>query len=780
MNHQPFRTAAVLGAGVMGSQIAAQLSNAGLTVHLLDLSGNGDGKNEIVKKAFERARNSSPNPFFTRKSEQRIILGNFDENFDRIADSDWVIEAVVEHKDVKQRLMKRLEETVQPNTIFSTNTSSIPIHLIAKNCSMDFKNRFLGTHFFNPPRNLKLLEIIPTQDTDPAIVERISLFARLHLGKGIVVAKDVPAFIGNRVGIFAILHAIRALGDYTIEEIDTLTGSLSGRPVSATFRTVDLIGIDTLSTIAKYLYNAVPKDDNREIFLLPNILDALLEMDYTGAKTGRGFYRKEGNSILPINPKTFKYLPPEAPNLNLGRILKYRTLSDRLCALYAHTGRAGAFFHAHILAHLSYCAHRIPEITTNPAEIDRALCWGFGWKVGPFKIWDILGFKTILSDMETKNISVPDWIEQMAQEGNTTFYIDEGINRKIYLPIEGYTPDAIPSDEIQLTTIHSRKESLIWKNEESTLLDLGEDVALFEFQSKANTLGTLIVSGLLEVIDLIEKSNFRGLVIGNTGKHFSVGANLAEIANLKGRFNQLEQLILNFQAMIQRVHYAGKPIVVATQGQVLGGGCELALASTQPVAATESYIGLVELGVGLIPGGGGTMRMASLAHERAPTNLENHIQPYLFQAWDMISLATVSGNAYQGREMGLLPPQTRIVSNTDRRLYVAKEEVIRLSNEGYTPPAVQNAIKVLGSPGRAQFEVTAYSKFQAGFFTEYDRYLSNRLAYVLTGGALTSPAFVHENYLLDLEREVFLSLLGEEKTRDRIDSILQTNKPLRN
>ncbi|MDP6039444.1 MAG: 3-hydroxyacyl-CoA dehydrogenase family protein, partial [Candidatus Latescibacteria bacterium] len=607
-------------------------------------------------------------------------------------------------------------------------------------------------------------------------------FGRLNLGKGVVIAKDTPGFVGNRVGTFELMHSIHTWleGAYSIEEIDALTGPLIGRPTSATFRTSDVIGLDTLVHIVDYLHSAV-EGESRDVLVVPALMKNLIADGAFGAKVGRGFYKKEGAEILSINPKTMAY--ESATELDLGdlsTISRQIAVQDRIRSLYEDEGRAGAFTRNHVLKTLAFCARRIPEISDSPADIDRVMRWGFGWEIGPFEIWDALGIAQVVEDMSANGIDLPKWVTAMAEEEQPSFYCGKDQDRTVYVPVKGYAANPQPLDEIQLSVIASNPQQILWQNDDAVLLNLGNQVALYEFRSKANSLGHAVVGGILEVIDMIEEGDFRGLVIGNQGKHFSVGANLKEMMALQGKWNEMGELLVRFQTMIQRIHYAGKPVVVTTHGLVLGGGCEMAMASTHPVADAESCIGLVELGVGLIPAGCGTMRLAAYAHEQAPDEDENHIQAYLDRYLETLRLAKVSESAHQAQEMGLLPNHTRIVMNTDRRLYVAKEEVIRLSNQGYAPPPERNAIKVLGEPGRAHFEATTLTMMQDKLISEFDRYLAERLAWIMTGGDLTNSAYVHENYLMELEREVFLSLLGEEKTQARIESILTQNKLLRN
>ncbi|NHC35319.1 3-hydroxyacyl-CoA dehydrogenase/enoyl-CoA hydratase family protein [Scytonema millei] len=752
---KPFRTAAVLGAGVMGSQIAAHLANAGLTVHLLDIPGKGSNKNGLVETSFKKALKLSPPIFFTEKTARRVILGNFDEHFHSVATVDWVIEAVVENLDIKQKLMERLESVIRSDTIVSTNTSGLPIHAIAQGRSESFRQRFLGTHFFNPPRYLKLLEVIPTTDTDPQVLERIKWFGELHLGKGVVVAKDTPNFIANRIGMYVTMLGLQALTQgYTIEEIDTLTGTIAGRPKSATFRTADLVGLDTLMYVASNLYPAIPHDESREVFRVPELLRKLVETGTLGAKTGQGFYKKQDRQILSLNPETLAYEPAKPLNLgDIEAIGKIPDLGDRLRALYRDRDRAGAFFRKSILKTLSYSACRIPEIADNPDDVDKAMRWGFGWELGPFEIWDVLGFETVLADMKAAGIPVPEWAEVKSQKSK------------------------VKSENL----ISDSRLPLIWQNPEAALLDMGDGVVLYEFRSKGNTLSLQVVDGLAEVLDLLE-NDYRGLVIGNSSAHFSGGANLAEMAMMaqSGNFAAIADLIVKFQTLLQRIHYFPKPIVAAIQGRVLGGGCELVMACPQVVAAAETYIGLVELSVGLIPGAGGIMRSVTWAADRAASEAPHHIQPFLRRVFETIGMAKVSNSAAEAQELGFLPATAKILMNGDRRLEVAKEEVLCSDRAGYAPPPERNAIMVLGRPGRAMLDYAADTLYRGGFISEYDRYLANRLAYVMAGGELSAPALVDENYLLQLEREAFLPLLSQPKTQERIAHTLKHKKPLRN
>lgn len=783
---QPFRTVAVLGAGVMGSQIAAHFANAGLTVHLLDLPGSEAHKNERVEAQFKKARKLSPPICFSEKTTQRILLGNYEEHFDRLSEVDWVIEAVVEDLHIKQQLMERLEAVIKPEAIVSSNTSGLPIWAIAQHRSSSFRRRFLGTHFFNPPRYLKLLELIPSADTDPAVLARVQWFAELHLGKAIVHAKDTPNFIANRIGLYVTMLGLQAWlkQGYTIEEIDTLTGTLMGRPKSATFRTADLVGLDTLLAILEHLYPALPDDENREIFQVPEILRKLVSTGTLGAKSGQGFYKKQQSQILSLNPVTLAYEPAKPLDLgdHLETIAKLPDLRDRLRALYDDQSRAGDFFRQTTLNILAYSARRIPEITESPLEIDRAMRWGFGWELGVFELWDVLGFQRVLTDLQTAQQSIPNWILQIAEAGYDHFYQLESSQQRVYQSGQQYVPVTLPADQLKLSSLKTDPKRIVWQNAEAALIDLENGVLLYEFRSKGNTLSLKVMEGLTETLNILETDeNVKGLVIGNDSDHFSGGANLAEMAILaQSGPTAVAELLEQFQTTLQRIHDAPKPIVAAIQGRVLGGGCELVMACPQVVAAAETYIGLVELSVGLIPGAGGITRMVARASERAATATPSQVQPFLRSAFETIATAKVSGSAEEARELGFLPATARIVMNGDRRLAVAKAEVLHLDQVGYLPPPRNAAILVLGRSGQAMLNHTAYIFEQAGYASEYDRYLAERLAYVMTGGRLSAPTLVSEEYLLQLEREAFIPLLAQPKTQARIAHMLKTKKPLRN
>lgn len=780
MGGTPFRSAAVLGAGVMGAQIAGHLANVGLTVDLLDMPAPDGPKNGTVEGLFQRACALKPPPFFTADVPARIRLGNFEEHWERLADVDWVIEVVVENMDIKRSVLERIESVVRDDAVISTNTSGLPIRELARDRSAGFRARLLGTHFFNPPRYMKLLELVPTEDTDPAVVERVRHFGRVHLGKGVVIAKDTPNFIANRVGVHAILQAVRKMeeGGYTIEEVDALTGPLIGHPKSATLRTCDVVGLDTLAHVANNLWEAVPDDESRDAFVVPSVLQELVDAGAVGAKAKRGFYKKEGRAILSWDTATKSYAESRPVDLELGAIAKAGGLDARLRALYEDGGRAGAFFRETTLDMLAYAARRIPEITDSPADLDRAICWGFGYELGPFATWDVLGFERVLADMRQAGLEVAPWVEEMERQGSHAFACENGGVRQAYAPVGGYAADDIPADEIQLGRVAADSKSVLWEGRDSRLLDLGEGVALYEFRSKANTLTTSVMDGLRHCIDLVESGSYAGLVIGNGAEHFSPGANLVEMVGAaeQGAFDVIDDMIARFQETVQRVHYASVPVVVATRGRVFGGACELLMACDNPVMAAESYVGLVELGAGLIPAGCGTMRMVQWAHRSAASDDPTHLGPWLRKAFETVGMVSVSASAAHAQQLGFASSRAAIVHNSDRHLFVAQRRVMELAEAGHLPPAERTPIRVLGEPARAQLEAGLDKLREAGRIDDYGVFLGGRLAYVMTGGERQGPADVGEQELLDLEREVFVSLLGEQGTKDRIAAIVGRTK----
>lgn len=775
----PFRTAAVIGAGTMGAQIAAHLANAGVEVLLLDLASKDSDPRALVKKRLKDASKLKPSPFFTKATSQRIRCGTIEHDLEKISEVEWVIEAVVERLDIKQALLEKIEAHTGQGSIVSTNTSGIPIRALVQGRSLEFRQRFLGTHFFNPPRYLGLLEVIPHADTNPQVLDKIAWYARAHLGKNVVRTNDVPYFIANRIGIYGMMGAMDQFvtGGYTIEEIDTLTGPLAGRPKSATFRTADLVGLDVMQLVCGNLYESVPQDESRERFSVPTVLKKLVSQGALGAKTKAGFYRKEGRTIRSLNLASGQYEDPS--ELNLGDLRKIKSagpLHRRLSALFEDEGRAGAFFRTTMLDLMAYAARRIGEVTDSPARVDQAIRSGFGWEMGPFETWDAIGFDTVRDTMTKEGLVLPEWVLEMPSDAS--FYTDRGV----YIPAQKeYEVQKVSAAERSLASIKLDSGGDLWSNEESGLVDLGDGVALFEFRSKACTLGANVIGGMLESIDRVENSpDLCGLVIGNEGNHFSVGANLAEMAGAlqSGKFGEIDQYIAHFQSAMQRVHYARKPVVVAAHERALGGGCELIMSSVNPVAAAETYAGLVELGVGLIPAGTGSMRLAAKA-SKENHGYDSNLLLDVMRYFEAVAKATVSTSAEEARDLGFLPDHACIVMNSARRFHAAKHEVLRLSAQGYRPPAPQR-IRVLGRPGAAALNTAVYQLHQGRFISDYDLHLAKQLAYVFTGGDLSGAEEVSESYLLDLEREVFLGLLGQPKTQERIAGLLKHNRPIRN
>ena len=781
----PFRKAAVLGAGTMGAQIAAHLANAGLHVLLFDVAfGEGGARNATVERGLKAASKAKPAPFFSEEGLRRVEVGNFEDHLDRLSEAEWVIEAVVERLDVKRALLEQVESVVRPGTIVSTNTSGLSIERIAAGRSDAFRSRFLGTHFFNPPRYLRLLELVPGPDTDPDALARIAHFGRIHLGKSIVVAKDTPYFIGNRIGVYGMMQALRGFTEqgYAIEEVDALTGPLVGRPRSATFRTADVVGLDVLWAVASNLHEAVPDDESREAFRPPDVLSRLVQAGQLGQKTRAGFYAKQDGEIKSVDPETLTYgaarpvLLPALPEIS-----RLRALEDRLRALYEADGRSGAFFRKTTCDLLAYAARRIPEIADRPADVDRALRWGFGWECGPFELWDALGAERVLNDMDAAGLGTPAWAEDAVRAGG--FYGTDAGARTAYVPTRaGYAPDPVPEDYVGVAALRSEAGRTLWESGEAGLLDMGEGVALLEFRSKANTLGQGVMEAIVGAVERVEEDGaLKGLVIGNEGRNFSVGANLVELAGAlqQGAVQAVDRQIEAFQHTIQRVRYARKPVVVAAHGRALGGGCELLMACPNQVASAECYAGLVELGVGLIPAGTGTMRLAAKAFQRAANGHPSEIQAWIQRFFETVAMSRVSTSASEAQDFGFLAPHARIVMHEDRRLHVAREEALRLSAAGYRPPVPQ-PVRVLGRSGGAALDVMARQFVEGRFISEYDAFLAGRLAFVMTGGDLTGAGEVDEEYLIELERRVFLELICEKKTQDRIAHMLKTKKPLRN
>ncbi|SHI30500.1 3-hydroxyacyl-CoA dehydrogenase [Hymenobacter daecheongensis DSM 21074] len=801
--NRTIKKVAVLGSGVMGSRIACHFANIGVQVLLLDIApkellpaeeakgltlDNPAVRNRIVNGALQAAVAANPSPLYRKADVSRIKTGNFDDNLKDIAGCDWTIEVVVERLDIKKSLFERVEQFRKPGTLISSNTSGIPIHLMTEGRSDDFKKHFCGTHFFNPPRYLKLLEIIPTPDTDPAIVDFLMHYGDLYLGKTTVLAKDTPAFIANRVGVFAILDVLQVMTKLglTVEEVDKLTGPVIGHAKSATFRTSDVVGLDTLMNVANGLAQGLPNDEAKDVFQLPDFLKKMGENKWLGDKTGQGFYKKvkgEGgkSEIQALDLNTLEYKPgAKVKFATLEATKPIEKLADRFKVLAAGKDKAGDFYRQTFAGLFAYVSNRIPEITDSLYKIDDALRAGFGWELGPFETWDALGVQKGLEIAQAEGKTVAPWVEEMLAAGHTTFYkvSEQGVKQFYDLDSKAYK--AIPGVEnfIILDNLRSTGK-VIWKNSGASVLDLGDGIINVEFHSKMNALGSDVIQGLLKGVELAEK-DFRGMVVGNDGPNFSAGANLGLVYMfaLDQEYDELNMMIAQFQQAMMRMRYSSIPVVSAPHGLTLGGGCELNLHADRVVAAAETYMGLVEFGVGLIPGGGGTkemtLRTAAKYEEGEPEfNL-------LRNTFMTVSTAKVSTSAAEAFDLGFMRRGDEIVVNSNRVLAQAKAAAIELAEDGYTQPVQKTNIKVHGKGALGMFMTGVSAMREGRYISDHDVKIANKLAYIMCGGDLSSPTEVSEQYLLDLEREAFLSLTGERKTLERIQSILTTGKPLRN
>lgn len=793
MNKRIIKKVGVLGSGVMGSRIACHFAGIGVQVVLLDIvpndakdSENTSLRNKIVNDSLQAAIKSNPSPVYTKDVVKKIATGNFDDNLKDIATCDWIIEVVVERLDIKRSLYEKVEQVRKQGTLITSNTSGIPIHLLSEGRSEDFKKHFCGTHFFNPPRYLRLLEIIPTPDTDPAVVDFLMHYGDLYLGKTTVLAKDTPAFIANRIGVFgimAIFQLVEKLG-LSIDEVEALTGPIIGRPKSATFRTADVVGIDTLVKVAKGVYDNCPGDEQREVFQIPSWLNKVVENNWLGDKTGQGFFKKTKGvggekEILTLDLETLEYKPRQKPKFaSVDAAKSIDDLKQRLKMLVAAQDKPGEFFRHFHYGLFSYISHRIPEISDEIYRIDDAMMAGFGWEIGAFESWDVLGVERTVQGMKAANYPVAPWVDEMLAAGNKSFYkIEHGKTfcydpqSKTYKPIPG-------SDEFII--LSNYKDKIVWKNANATVYDIGDDVLGLQWNTKMNTIGGDVLAGMNKAIELAEK-NYKGLVISNEGANFSAGANVGMIFMLaiEQEYDELDMAIRLFQNSMMRARYSSVPVVVAPHGLALGGGCELSLHSDKICAAAETYTGLVELGVGLIPGGGGTkefvLRASDEMHEDEPETIT------LKNRFLTIATAKVATSAHEAFELGIYRKgHDEVVMNQSRRVTEAKRSVIELADSGYVTPVHRKDVKVLGRSALGTLYAGIHGMWRANYATDHDVTVAKKLAYVMCGGDLSEPTLVSEQYLLDLEREAFLSLCGEKKTLERIQSVLKGGKPVRN
>jgi 3-hydroxyacyl-CoA dehydrogenase len=784
---------AVLGSGVMGSRIACHFAGIGLQVLLLDMvpkeaveSDNKQARNKLVNDALQAAIKSNPSPVYTKDVVKRISTGNFTDNMKEIAVCDWIIEVVVERLDIKQQLFTEVEKYRKPGTLITSNTSGIPIHLMTKDRSEDFKKHFCGTHFFNPPRYLRLLEIIPTKDTDPAVVDFLMQYGDLYLGKTTVLCKDTPAFIANRIGVYGIMAIFKLVDKLglTIDEVDALTGPIIGRPKSATFRTADVVGIDTLVKVAKGVYDNCPNDEQRDTFIIPAWLEKMVSNNWLGDKTGQGFFsKKKGEKgekeIYTLDLKTFEYKPRSKPKFATVEAAKpVDDLKTRLKALTAGGDKAGEFYKHFHYGLFSYISHRIPEISDEIYRVDDAMMAGFGWEIGAFESWDVLGVESTVKKMKEAGYPVAAWVNEMLEAGIKTFYKVEN-GKRLYYDVAAKSYKALPGGEAFIV-MRNFENQTVWKNSACRTYHLGDDVLGLEWNTKMNSIGGEVLEGIQKSIAQAEEK-YKGLVIANEGGNFSAGANVGMIFMLaiEQEYDELDMAVRLFQNTMMRARYSAVPVVVAPHALTLGGACELSLHSDKVCAAAETYIGLVELGVGLIPGGGGTkefvLRAADEMHEDEPDTIT------LKNRFLTIATAKVATSASEGFELGILRKgKDEVVLNQGRRIAEAKKSVTELFDSGYVMPVQRNDVKVLGRSALGALYAGINSMWRAGYATDHDATVAKKLAYVMCGGDLSEQSLVSEQYLLDLEREAFLSLCGEKKTLERIQSVLKGGKPIRN
>ncbi|RAR48984.1 3-hydroxyacyl-CoA dehydrogenase/enoyl-CoA hydratase family protein [Flavobacterium lacus] len=788
---------AVIGSGIMGSGIACHFANIGVEVLLLDIIPNAlteteekkgltleskAVRNRIVNESLANALKSNPSPIYSQKFANRITTGNTTDDMPKIASVDWIIEVVVERLDIKKVVFEQVDKYRKVGTLVTSNTSGIPIQFMSEGRTEDFQQHFCGTHFFNPARYLKLFEIIPGPKTSQTVLDFLTNYGSQFLGKTSVVAKDTPAFIGNRIGIFGIMslfHQVKEMG-LTIEEVDKLTGPVIGRPKSATFRTVDVVGLDTLVHVANGIHENCQNDEAHDLFKLPSFIDKMMENKWLGSKTGQGFYKKEGKEILSLDLDTLEYRA--AKKASFATLELTKTIDkpiDRFRVLVKGKDKAGDFYRKNFAAMFAYCSNRIPEISDELYKIDDAMKAGFGWENGPFEIWDSIGVAKGIEMMRAEGYQPAAWVAEMVTSENASFYtVKNGATYFYNIPTK--SQEKIPGQDAFIILNNIRESHKVWGNSDATIHHLGDGILNLEFHSKMNTIGGGVLQGINKAIDLAE-NEYSGLVIGNQGTNFSVGANIGMIFMMavEQEYDELNMAIKMFQDTMMRCRYSSIPVIVAPHGMTLGGGCEMSMHADRVVAAAETYIGLVEFGVGVIPGGGGskemTVRASDLFHKN---DVElNVLQEYFLT----IGMAKVATSAYEAFDLGILQQgKDIVVVNRDRQIAVAKQVALQMAEQGYTQPIQRKDIKVLGKQALGMFLVGT-DQMQAGkYISEHDRKIANKLAYVMAGGDLSEPTLVSEQYLLDIEREAFLSLCTERKTLERIQFMLTKGKPLRN
>ncbi|WP_029036582.1 3-hydroxyacyl-CoA dehydrogenase/enoyl-CoA hydratase family protein [Salinimicrobium xinjiangense] len=793
---------AIIGSGIMGSGIACHFANIGVEVLLLDIVPrelsekekkqgltleDEQVRNRIVNTSLQDALKSKPSPIYHKDFANRIKTGNLEDDISKVSEADWIMEVVVERLDIKQQVFNNLEKHRKPGTLITSNTSGIPIQQMNEGRSEDFKKHFCGTHFFNPPRYLRLFEIIPGPDTSEEVLEFLNEYGEKFLGKKSVVAKDTPAFIGNRIGTYSIMslfHMVREM-DLTVEEVDKLTGPVIGRQKSATFRTVDLVGLDTLKHVAEGLHKGVPTDEEHDLFAMPDYIGTMVENEWFGSKSGQGFYKKlkkdDGSSeIHSLDLKTLKYRPQKKASFStLEQTKTIDKVEDRFKVLVGGKDKAGEFYRKNFAAIFAYSSNRIPEITDELYKIDDAMKAGYGWEHGPFEIWDAIGVEKGIEIMKEEGRKPAAWVNEMLEKGNKSFYSVKDGNTWYY-DITAKEYKKIPGQDAFIILDNIRDSKKVFSNSGVVVEDLGDGILNVEFRSKMNSIGGDVLDGLNKAIDLAEKE-YQGLVVANAGKNFSVGANIGMIFMMavEQEYDELNMAVKYFQDTMMRMRYSSIPTVAAPHAMTLGGGCELSLHADKVVAAAETYIGLVEFGVGVIPGGGGSKEMTVRA---ADTFQKDDVElNRLREHFLTIGMAKVSTSAYEAYDLNILQKgKDIVVVNPDRQLAIAKKHALLMAENGYTRPIMRTDIKVLGKQALGAFYVGTDQMFAGKYISEHDKKIANKLAYVMAGGDLSENSYVSEQYLLDLEREAFLSLTGEKKTLERLQHMLQKGKPLRN
>lgn len=792
---QRIKRAAVLGSGVMGSGIAAHLANIGIPVLLLDIVPRELNeaevkkgltledkavRNRIAAVSAQKLLKQKPAPLTDKSHLERIEVGNFEDDMHRLSEVDWVIEVVVENLAIKQKVFTEVDKHRKLGSIISSNTSGISVEAMAEGRSEDFRKHFLGTHFFNPPRYLKLLEVIPTKDTDAEVLAFVKKYAEDVLGKGVVEAKDTPNFIANRIGTYGLLVTVQEMlkGGYSVGEVDSITGPLIGRPKSATFRTLDVVGLDTFAHVAKNVSDQV-EGKEKEVFEVPALLKKMLDNGWIGSKSGQGFYKKEGKTILELNPETFEYEEKKKlKSASIEMAKQAKGLQNKLKALIYSDDRAGELLRGITIPTLVYSAELLGKIADDIVAIDQAMKWGFGWEIGPFELWDAIGVAKSVDVIEQKGIEVPAWVKEMLSKGNETFYRKE--NGVLFFYNNGEYRQVRQNPKVINLKTYKEINGVIKKNSGASFIDLGDDVALLEFHSQSNAIGLDIIQMINFAIDEVEK-NYKGLVIGNQGKNFCVGANLGMILMEAQDDNifEIDMVVRHFQQAMMKIKYSEKPVVAAPFGMTLGGGAEICLPASSIQASSETYMGLVEVGVGLIPGGGGNKELYMKQLNNMPKGADFDLQAVANKVFETIAMAKVSTSAAEARKNQFLNNNDHISVNGDHLLYDAKQRVISLYDNGYQPP-VRKKVPVVGETGYATLLLGAQSMHLSGYISEHDLKIAKKLAFVIAGGKVPFGTEVDEQYLLDLEKQAFLSLVAEAKSQQRMQHMLIKGKPLRN